>query len=886
MIIDEDVYLAHYGTPRRSGRYPWGSGENPYQDNKKFITMIADLRKKGMSDPDIARGFGMTTTQFRAVNSMAKNENKQADINMALRLHDKGLSNVAIGKRMDIRESSVRSLLAPGAKDKAQVLDATANMLKDEVAKKGYIDIGVGVEHYSNVGVSKTKLDIAVAKLKEEGYKVDSVKIKQLGTGHFTKVMVLSKPGTTYSEVLKNKNNIQQISSYSKDSGHTFLGIDPPTSIDSKRVAVNYAEDGGTEADGVIYVRPGVDDISLGKSSYAQVRIAVDDTHFLKGMAIYKKDLPAGVDLVFNTNKSKTDAPNKLDTMKGMKRDKDGNIDPDNPFGATITRQNGVMNVLSEEGTWKDWSRSLSSQVLSKQSPLLAKTQLDMTFEKKTNELKQILSLSNPAIRRTLLEAFSDGADSSAVHLEAAYLPRQGSHVILPVSSMKTTEIYAPNFRDGERVVLIRYPHGGTFEIPELTVNNRNREAKSLLGTNAPDAVGINSKVAERLSGADFDGDTVLVIPNTSGKIKTTPALEKLRNFDTKRAYPAYEGMPEITSQNKQTQMGLVSNLITDMTIRGAPADEIARAVKHSMVVIDSENHNLNYKQSAIDNNIPQLKEKYQGGKRAGASTLISRAGSKVYPDNRKPRPAAEGGPIDKATGKLVYVPTGETYTDKKGKLVTKTFRTKRLAVTDDAFELSSGTPTEEVYATHSNKLKDLANTARKEMVATKNIPYSPSAKAAYSDEVVSLNAKLNIALENAPRERQAHIIGNAVVSMKEQANPNMSYDELKKIRNQALAAARTRTGANKTLVEITPSEWDAIQAGAISNNKLEEILRNSDLDEVKKLAMPRTAPTMSTAMLNRAKSMSASGYTQADIADQLGVSASTITTVLSEEGG
>lgn len=165
------------------------------------------------------------------------------------------------------------------------------------------------------------------------------------------------------------------------------------------------------------------------------------------------------------------------------------------------------------------------------------------------------------------------------------------------------------HFRDGEEVVLIRYPHGGTFEIPRLKVNNKVPDAKKTLH-NAQDAIGINAKVAERLSGADFDGDTVLVIPTSTAKIKTSKPLDGLKDFDPQRDYKAYPGMPEVKGSgfNKQQQMGNVSNLITDMTIKGATPDELARAVRHSMVIIDAEKHNLNYKQSAIDNNIAELK--------------------------------------------------------------------------------------------------------------------------------------------------------------------------------------------------------------------------------------------------------------------------------------
>lgn len=877
-IISEDDYLAHYGILRKSGRYPWGSGGPEYASNRSFLGYEAQLRKEGLSEAEIAEGMGITTTQLRAAKSIAKNEERQANINMATRLKDKGLSNVAIGERMNLPESSVRALLEPATKDRADILLSTSNMLRDQVKEKKYLDIGTGVEH--QLGISSTKLATAVAVLQEEGYKVHYLKVTQLGTGKQTTVKVLSAPDVSYSEVSKNRAQIKQIQSFSEDGGRSYIGIQTPLSVSSKRIGVRYAEDGGTDSDGVIHVRPGVEDISLGGARYAQVRIAVDGTHYLKGMAMYKDDLPDGVDLVFNTNKSRTG--NKLDAMKAMKDD------PDNPFGAVVRQRidpitgkvKSAMNIVNEEGDWDGWSKSLSSQLLSKQSPSLAQGQLNMTFERKQRELEDINKLTNPAVKKKLLESFADDVDSAAVHLKAAALPRQRSSVILPINSLKESEIYAPNFRNGERVALVRYPHGGIFEIPELTVNNNHPQAKRALAQ-ARDAVGINSKVAERLSGADFDGDTVLVIPNNKRQIKTAPALDGLKGFDPQRSYPAYEGMKRMSARTKAIEMGQVSNLITDMTIRGASTQELARAVRHSMVVIDAEKHNLNYKQSAIDNGIPQLKAKYQGSPRAGASTLISRATSAVHVPERKPRPASEGGPIDRATGQKKYVPTGETYTNRRGQQVVRTFESRKLAETNDAHTLSSGTPIEKVYADHSNKLKALANQARKTMVNTRVTPYSPAAKAAYTNEVASLRAKLNIAQRNRPLERNAQLLANAVVRAKREANPDMEASDLKKIQGLALAEARARTGAGKQRIEISPQEWAAIQAGAVSNNTLTQILANADLDRVKELATPRSAVVMTEAKSSRAKAMVAAGYTQAEIADALGVSLSTLKTVV-----
>lgn len=872
MIKDDE--LMHYGILRKSGRYPWGSGKTPHQRNTTFLSTIDDLRKKGMSELDIAKSFGISTTELRNARSRAKDEVRSAQISQAEKLKAKGYSNVAIGQRMGLNESSVRSLLAPGAKEKRDITTTVANVLKEKVNETSYLDIGAGTENYA--GISKVRLGTAVAMLKDEGYQVMYVKVPQLGTkGQYTSVKVLVPKGTTYSDVIKNQDRIKPFDMKSDDNGRNFYGLRAPTNFDSKRLMINYSDDGGQLKDGIIELRPGVNDLSLGNARYAQVRIAVDGTHYLKGMAVYANDLPDGVDIRFNTNKSRSEAPNKLDALKKMKDD------PDNPFGAAIKPggQRGALNIINEEGDWYQWSRSLSSQMLSKQSPQLIKDQLALTFGSKKAELDEIMALTNPTVRTKLLTSFADDMDASAVKLKAMGLPRTASHVILPIPSLKDTEIYAPQYRDGEKVVLIRHPHGGIFEIPELTVNNKNVKAKSILGR-AIDAVGIHPKVAEQLSGADFDGDTVLVIPNNNRKVKTTPALDALKNFDPRSTYRGYDGMKKMA--NTQIQMGKISNLITDMTIKGATTDEIVRAVRHSMVVIDAEKHGLNWKQSEKDHGISELKEKYQGSKTGGATTIISRAKSKAVVPDRKARPAALGGAVDKNTGEKVFVNTNASYVNKNGETVYKTLTSTKMAEAKDAYKLSSGTPREALYADHANRLKALANSARKEAVNTKAIEYSPSAKIAYASEVASLSSKLNLAIKNKPLERQAQLIANAVVRAKKEANPQMDSDTRKKIESQALAQARERTGAKKQRIVITDKEWQAIQSGAISTKRLSDILDNTDLDNVKKLATPRSATVMIPSKLARAQNMLAAGYTQAEIADALGVPTSTLNDALS----
>lgn len=891
--------LAHYGVKRKSGRYPWGSGKDPHQHSGDLLSTIKDLKAKGLSETEIAKGLGMTTTQLRAQKSIAKNEKRKADVAMVARLKEKGMSNTAIGRRMGINESSVRALLDPTLKERAGSTEALAKELKKQVGKDGLLDVGLGVE--VNMGVTSTKMKTATAMLEAEGYHVHKVKVTQQTTGKQTEMKVLVPPGMDYKTVLAKRGEIKAPGVNVEDRGRTVYGIEKPAPVSSKRLKVRYGPEGGTDMDGVIELRRNVKDLSLGGSNYAQVRISVDGTHYLKGMAMYSDDLPKGYDIRFNTNKKPTG--NKLDALKPMKDD------PANPFGAVIRKQmhytdsNGrkklsSINIVNDEGTWGDWSKTLSSQFLSKQPVSLAKQQLKAARDKRKAELEEIMSLTNPAVKKKLLQSFADSVDSDAVDLKAASLPRQASQVILPVPKMKPTEVYAPNFKHGEKVVLVRHPHGGRFEIPELTVNNKNPHARKSIGTKVKDAIGIHPKVAERLSGADFDGDSVLVIPNNSGKVKTAPALKGLKDFDPKVMYPKYEGMTPMTKKRTQLEMGKISNLITDMTIAGANQSEIARAVRHSMVVIDAEKHKLNYKQSEIDNGIDALKKKYQGSSTGGAASLISRAGSTAYLPERKPRSASKGGPIDKKTGRKVWEETGRTFNkpifDKNDPEKIVGWKTERsitksskLAETNDAFSLVSknGSTIETVYANHSNELKAMANEARKATLAIPSVRKNPQAAKTYAPEVKSLKAKVNEALRNKPRERQAQVLADAVVRAKKQADPTLAKDKerMSKVRRQALAEARSRTGAGKKPFSITPEEWRAIQEGAISQAALNKVLELADESVVRELATPRSQPKVSSSMVSRAKAMSSRGKTAAEIAEALGISTTSVHRALEE---
>lgn len=909
--------LMHDGTPQLfdfdphgSGRYRQGSGKKNANRTYKEIAessgiraAIAQMRKDGIPETQQVAELGLKSTkELRERVTIEKNEQKAADVARVIRMKDHGYSIKEIASKTGLGEGTVRNYLKPVALERVEKTNNVKNLIRDRVDKKKYVDVGKGTEIY--LGVSEQRLNAAIKALKDEGYNLYYTKVEQVGTGKETSLKVLCPPDVTWSDMQKHRDKIKMIEDYRfEDDGKTGRNIFPPKSIDSSRIKINYAETGGTEKDGVIELRRGVDDISLGNAHYAQVRIAVDGTHYLKGMAVYSDDIPKGYDIVFNTNKHEgtpmlgSDKDNTV--LKLLKRDKDGNVDSQNPFGATIKEgsdsddifaggqhfykdkngkmQQSVINKVKNEGDWEEWKNTLSSQFLSKQNVPLIQKQLNLAYKNKELEYETIKSLTNPTIKKKLLEGFADECDSAAVKLKAASLPRQTFQVILPVKTLKDNEVYAPNYRTGEQVALVRYPHGGTFEIPLLTVNNNNRSAKSVLG-GAKDAIGINSHVASRLSGADFDGDTVMVIPTSSTKVRTSPALDEITHFDPKERYPGYEGMPRM--KNTQKEMGVITNLIADMTLKGAGPEELTKAVKHSMVVIDAEKHNLNYRQSYRDNGIDALKRKYQSrgdGKYGGASTLITRAKSEMRVDERKDRYS-----IDPKTGEKIFFPTGRSYI-KNGKVIKNTTKSTQMYETSDAFSLVSdmGNKKEIEYAKFANKMKALGNDARKEYLSTKPLEYSPSARKTYAEEVANLNAKLNVALKNAPRERQAQLLANKNINKQKKSNPDMTKDDIKKLKNQSLAYARARVGAGKETITITDREWDAIQAGAIHDTKLKKILDNADLDNVKQRAMPRTTRGLSNAQLARARALLANDYTQAQVADMLGVSPSTLSKAL-----
>lgn len=988
--LSDEEFLEHYGIKRRSGRYPWGSGEDPYQhDSRDFLGRIEELKSKGWTETteNIKREFGLNTSQYRLEKAIALDARKQLQVETAKRLRDKeGLGPTEIGKRMGVNESTVRGWFKQDEENRIGQVRKTADFLKEQVDKKGMVDIGKNVEY--DLNISRKRLDDAAYLLEREGYHVYSGRMKQNGdNNNSTTQKVLCTPDKKPSDIYKY-DQVHSLKDYiSRDGGDTYeKKYHYPASMDSKRLKIRYAEDGGLDKDGIVELRRNVPDLSLGNSKYAQVRILVDGTHYIKGVAVYSDNMPDGVDVVFNTNKHNRTP--MTDVLKEIKKD------PDNPFGSTIKdsdqggqywytdpktgkKKLGLINKRADEGDWSDWSNALPSQFLSKQSLSLAKKQLDLAKADKEAEFDEIMSLTNPTVKKYYLKEFSDKCDSAAVDLKAASLPNQKYHVIIPVNTLKDTEVYAPQYKAGTKLALIRYPHAGTFEIPILTVVDKNPLARKIIGTDSGDAIGINKKVADRLSGADFDGDTVMCIPTNDkqGKVKiiSSPYPDELKGFDNKleygpdpsKTYTDKNGVTHYFRGNKEykimkdtnNQMGRISNLITDMTLQMAPEEDIVKAVKHSMVVIDAEKHKLDYQQSFVDNDIARLQKIYQpkydkdGNLKSfgGAATIVSKAkGEKQIPKTRgEPRINIKGkewyDPNKpeyslvnlRATDDQLYYPISsynksthmKTLTKTNGEKITydmnnkkdrdkyepvlikdpktgkvsftnmegtisykykmRTSKTSNMKDTDDAYTLVSAKrhPMELLYADYANSMKDLANRARKELVNTPNLEYSPKANKIYSKEVSSLMNKLNDAKKNSPREREALRLANAEVKDKIlKSDGTLKSKDISKLMQQSINKFRQEVGGKSRRernIVISDKEWEAIQAGAISNNKLKEILSNTDPDSLRQKAMPKNRNSLSVAQINRIKSLANSNFTLAQIAEKMNLSPSTISKYL-----
>ena len=1022
--------IVHSGTPHdgmipHSGRFKFGSGDDPNQRIWDFATRYEKLRKtdafKDLSNGEIAKELGYTKDatsgehkgekigDVAKINAMKHERAALEHTELKARALELSAMTDADGKQLYSRdkiatilrdefptakvagESTVRSLIDESAGVNRDKIDLATDILKSK-GVNDYIDVGPGVAQM--LEITDNGLLTSLEMLKDQGYHMEVVSFKRpTNPDQQVNIKVLCPPGTEEGDGFKNRFNIK---SFEDNDPNADIKMDtsftrPPAAIDLDRVSIKYDERGGTLKDGLIEIRATMDkdgnvipacaDLDMGNARYGQVRIAVngeDGTpkYYIKGMAVYSDSIPTGKDVLVNSNKSMSEGVDEaLKPIKSSDAVSDA-------FGAvtwqttykdpkTGKEKLSAINIISDEygskihkeGSWDDYRRSLPSQFLSKQPLGLVKQQLSLKQEQVLNNLKEIEALPDGAVKRKMLLDFADSADGEAKDLRGAALPGQGVKVLLPSTDVKEHEIYAPTYENGTYVACIRFPHAGPFEIPVCKVNNNIKSAEMMIGKQGRDAVAMNYKDEIRLSGADNDGDIAIVIPITdkNGNRKVNMNVyntlprdiaigEKMTKVSKDEGFaeskttassasnfsPAIWKIREgshvkvMSERTKGLQMGEVSNLITDMYVKGcSDPDELVRADKYSMVVIDAKKHGYDYKAAYDYYNIGELKTKYQGKPTGGVSSLMSRAKStvdvekmstrfKINPDTGE----KEYFPLTKNTKKdrdrvRVLSKTG-TYTDEFGdthktkweknadgtyiyqKTTDKAGHVKdlwvdtgttsikkekqaRMDTVTDARELLSSNPTqiELAYADYANHMKAMANQARKESLTVKRSTVDPDAKQEYAQEINTLKAKLNTAKKNAPRERRAIVLANSTISATAWENPDMSMADRKKEKAKALTQARRQTGANKAKVTFTDREWDAIIANAISDTMTLDLLNNSTSKEYVKRATPKSN-SIGNAKIALIKSYLSAGYSYEEIADNLGVSSSTISNVQS----
>ena len=193
--VDDPKAIAHIGVKRRSGRYPWGSGERPYQRSEDFLARVEQLKAEGMTEKDLMEYFKITSTDLRRQIRVAKHERRDLEVARAKSLREDGLSLAEIAQKMGYaNDSSIRSLLNESTAINKNRAYVTADILEKELQTKNMLDVGAGVEQ--ELGVTKGVLDEALFIMNTRGYDIYPVGMSQVTNNKQQTIMtVLAKEG-------------------------------------------------------------------------------------------------------------------------------------------------------------------------------------------------------------------------------------------------------------------------------------------------------------------------------------------------------------------------------------------------------------------------------------------------------------------------------------------------------------------------------------------------------------------------------------------------------------------------------------------------------------------------------------------------------------------
>lgn len=87
--------------------------------------------------------------------------------------------------------------------------------------------------------------------------------------------------------------------------------------------------------------------------------------------------------------------------------------------------------------------------------------------------------------------------------------------------------------------------------------------------------------------------------------------LHSLNHFDPIASYPHVSDALVLDSENREQELANITSLLVEMIMKSAGPFDMARVVRHSMVILDAEKHKLNYSLSFVDNGIEELIKKY-----------------------------------------------------------------------------------------------------------------------------------------------------------------------------------------------------------------------------------------------------------------------------------
>lgn len=572
-ITSESNILEHYGTKRHSGRYPWGSGDNPYQHSGDFLSRVEVLKKKGLSEKDILESindslpkeYQMSLSEFRVAKRTAIHERKTSEYEQIHKLKDEDhLGWTEIANQLGMSESSVRSKYAGNADKKAQRAKNIAETLKKEVDKKGMIDVSEGANFA--LGVTDTELQDAAYTLEAEyGYKRYGVGIKQpTNNRQQTNIMVLAKPEFDQKYAYNHQEQIDSLGDYhTDDGGETFTKLQRPSSLDSSRVAIRYGDEGGLDKDGVMEIRRGVPDLDLGKSHYAQVRILVDGDHYLKGMAVYSDDLPDGVDVKLDYKRSEQE--NGIPELKQkwqIRVDEEGAIH----YGGASTllsRRKQTVRVPERRGSIRVDKET--GEYIYKES---GRTFVDPKTGKKRkaedtvsliSETKDARTLSSGTIQENLYADFSNKLKAMANQARKEAANMKGLEY-----SPSAAKTYAPE------VASLKEKYNNM-------IANKPKERKAMLIANA----NIKAKIQEQGLDPNISEDKKL--------IKKISSVEMQRARDSVGASGRKSKVTFTDREWEAVQAGAISDNMLTKFLNSSDSDEIVkRAMPKNVTVMTS----------------------------------------------------------------------------------------------------------------------------------------------------------------------------------------------------------------------------------------------------------------------------------------------------------